>query len=331
MADTRMRQEWIDLLRGIAVAGMVWTHSFNTFLAQPLLESATFREMSFYHGLVAPTFFWVAGFMRGMSSSRPGPPKPAWPTAKRLLMIWLVGCLMHLPWDAVIKASFDTQAWRTLFQCDVLNCLALSSLILLGVERCFGSAKDKAWIAVAALGLIVVMLTDTAGTISTGVIPVDALLSRKTGSLFPMFPWFGFASAGFVMGRFGAPTWRIALSAAVLAFGIPWIPGDTTTVQFFFERLGWVIMIAAAVARLNPWASSMPRWLMLAGRESLWLYVVHLMFIHAVPWWRGQSLEHLIGRTQPPWIVGLIFIALLSASLGVAWLNERRKARVARV
>ncbi len=66
---------------------------------------------------------------------------------------------------------------------------------------------------------------------------------------------------------------------------------------------------------------------MLAGRESLWLYVVHLMLIHAVPFWRGQSLEHLVGRTQPVGVVLAIFVLLLSASLLVAWWNERRKLR----
>jgi hypothetical protein len=286
--------------------------------------------MSFYHGLVAPIFFWVAGFMRGMSAAIPGPPKPAWPTVKRLLVIWLVGCLMHMPWDAVLKLHFDTAAWWMLFQCDVLNCLALSSLILLAVEQSFGLAKTKAWIAVGALGLIVVAATDAVGSLETGFIPFDALLSKRTGSGFPMFPWFGFACAGFVMGTFGAPTWRIALLAAVVAFGVPWIPGETGTVGFFFERLGWVVMIAAMVARLNPFMASMPRWLKLAGRESLWLYVVHLLFIHAVPWWRATTLEHLIGRTQPPAMVVVIFVGLLAASLTVAWLNERRKKRAAR-
>ena len=86
-------------------------------------------------------------------------------------------------------------------------------------------------------------------------------------------------------------------------------------------------MIAAMAAKLNPHIAWMPRWLMLAGRESLWLYVVHLMLIHAVPLWRGQSLEHLIGRTQPVWMVLVIFVLVLTASLLVAWWNERRKLR----
>ena len=327
MAERRQRQEWIDLLRGVAVVGMVWTHSFNTFLAIELQESSTYRELSFYHGLVAPIFFWVAGLMRGLSAARPGPSKPAWPTVRRLVTIWLVGCFMHMPWAAVMSARMDAAAWATLFQCDVLNCLALSCLLLLGIEQMMRANKAKAWLVVAMVGFAFVGLTDQAAGLKTGLIPVDALLSRKTGSQFPMFPWFGFAAAGFVMGHVGTPGWKAALLAAVVAFGVPWIPGETGTVGFFFERLGWVVMIAAVAARLNPHIAWMPRWLMLAGRESLWLYVVHLMLIHAVPFWRGQSLEHLIGRTQPVWMVLVIFALVLTASLLVAWWNERRKLR----
>ena len=310
---------------------MIWTHSFNTFLSTDLKASPTYHEMSFYHGLVAPIFFWVAGFMRGMAAARPGPVKPAWPTVKRLAVIWIVGCFMHMPWGSLIHGTFDSNAWRVLLQCDVLNCLALSSAVLLGIEQMMGLNKTKAWMVVALIGLAVVVATDWAGGVQTGIIPLDALLSKRTGSPFPMFPWFGFACAGFLMGNFGAPTWHIGIAAAVVAFGIPWIPGETGTIAFYFERLGWVVMIAAAVAHLNPFMNAMPRWLKLAGRESLWLYVVHLMFIHAVPWWSGQTLEHLIGATQKPLTVVLIFIALLLSSLMVAWLNERRKLKVANV
>jgi fucose 4-O-acetylase-like acetyltransferase len=86
-------------------------------------------------------------------------------------------------------------------------------------------------------------------------------------------------------------------------------------------------MIAAvAVAAMAGVVSRLTAWLRLAGRESLLLYVAHLLLIHAIPMPR-QPLQHLIGMTQPVWSVVLIFLALFAASLGLGWLNERRKAR----
>ena len=90
------------------------------------------------------------------------------------------------------------------------------------------------------------------------------------------------------------------------------------------ERLGWVIMAAVWVAILADRISAATGWLQLAGRESLLLYVVHLMLIYAVPLPK-QTLQQLIGMTQPLWVVFLIFVALFSASLVLGWWNERRK------
>ena len=48
------------------------------------------------------------------------------------------------------------------------------------------------------------------------------------------------------------------------------------------------------------------------------------MLIYAVPLPK-QTLQQLIGMTQPLWVVFLIFVALFSASLVLGWWNERRK------
>ena len=93
----KQRYEWIDLLRGIAVIGMIWVHAANTFLAADEQEQAWFNGLRFYHGLIAPTFFWVAGYMRGLAAAKLGPRKPAWPTVKRLLWVWAIGYLRGCP------------------------------------------------------------------------------------------------------------------------------------------------------------------------------------------------------------------------------------------
>jgi Flp pilus assembly protein TadB len=48
------------------------------------------------------------------------------------------------------------------------------------------------------------------------------------------------------------------------------------------------------------------------------------MLIHAVPLPK-QALQHLIGMTQPLWMVFCLFVALFTTSLSLGWWNERRK------
>ena len=312
------RLEWLDLFRGLAVLGMIWTHSANTFLAVELKHAEWFPRMSSYLGLIAPAFFWIAGFARGHVTL--AKTKPAWPTAKRLLIIWLIGYLMHVPWGQLL----DAQAMRVAFNVDVLHCLAISGLLMLAVER-LGRWRE---VAALALMMVFVLLEQPAREWHTGIPPLDPYFNREHGSQFALFPWIGFGLAGFATRRlWDGNINRSAL--VVLALGaIFWAQSHTTLLpdlpSFFFERLGWVMMAAVVVAAMAPHISRATGWLRLAGRESLLLYVAHLMMIHSIPL-PHLPLEHVIGMTQPVWAVAGIFAGLFAASWGLGAWNERRK------
>lgn len=320
MSSAARRLEWLDLFRGFAVLGMIWTHAANTFLDARLQDTAWYREMSYYHGLIAPAFFWIAGFVRAHVTA--GKTKPAWPAMKRLLMVLLIGYLMHVPWQSL----FDAKAWRAACTVNVLHCLAISGMLMLFAER-FGRWRD---VIAAVLLVFFVGLQTSAESWRTGVLFIDQYFNRNQGSFFALFPWVGFGLAGFLTRRLwnGGTNGQAALVlvlGALLAFVQPYSPWPGGAPEFFLERLGWVMMAAVLVAGVANRISRATGWLRLAGRESLLLYVVHLTLIHAVPMPR-QPLQHLIGMTQPVWSVVLIFAALFAASLALGWLNERRKA-----
>lgn len=321
MPPPSQRLEWLDLFRGIAVMGMVWTHSANTFLDDELQQTAWFHELSYYHGLIAPAFFWIAGFVRAHITANS--PKPAWPTLQRLLMVLLVGYMMHVPWQALLDGS----AWRAACTVNVLHCLAISGMLMLLAERC------GRWRHAVILLLLVffVGLQTAAEGWSTGLLFFDQYFNRNQGSLFALFPWVGFGMAGFLarswwngsMNRGAAIT--LALGA-LLAFAQPWSPWPGGAPEFFLERLGWVMMAAVVTASIATPVSKATGWLRLAGRESLLLYVAHLTMIHAIPLPR-LPLQYLIGMTQPVWGVALIFVGLFAASWALGLLNERIKKR----
>ena len=83
-------------------------------------------------------------------------------------------------------------------------------------------------------------------------------------------------------------------------------------------------MAAVLVAVVAGTASRFTGWLRLAGRESLLLYVAHLMLIHSVPLPR-LPLQHLIGPTQSVGGVLGLFIGLFVISWLLGAWNERRK------
>lgn len=319
MSAASKRLEWLDLFRGLAVLGMVWTHSAHTFLDTRLQSTAWFHEWDYYHGLIAPAFFWIAGFVRAHVTA--GSRKAAWPALKRLLMVLLIGYLMYVPWQAL----FDAKAWRVASTVNVLHCLAISGMLMLFAER-FGRWRN----AVAAVLLVFfVGLQTTAEGWHTGVLLIDQYLNRNQGSWFALFPWVGFGLAGFLT----RSVWNATICReAALVFAIGGIftfaqphsswPGGAP--EFFLERLGWVMMAAVLSACVAERLSAVTGWLRLAGRESLVLYVAHLVLIHAAPLPR-LPLQQSIGMTQPVWSVALISVALFSASLGLGAWNEGRK------
>ncbi len=325
MPPPASRFPWIDLLRGCAVVGMVWTHVANALLDASQQAMPYYHTLSYYHGLIAPTFFWLAGYMRGLSAARPGPRKPAWPTVKRLLMIGGIGYLLHVPWNELWRGDVSPPVLRTLFQSDVLQCLAVSSLLLVGIEHLPARHRLPPWLPALGLGLLALLLTDPLQQVTTGLIPLDAYLSKQQGSLFPLFPWCAFAVAGFICGCFGKPSWRLGLAGGVAALGLPLL--SSGMVGFFFERLGYVLVVASLAANARILSDTAPRWLLLAGRESLCLYITHLLLIYAVPCWQGQTLSQGLGSRQPwPNVVGW-FITVLALAWLVAWWNESRKLR----
>lgn len=299
--------------------GMIWTHAVHTFLDARLQGTPWFHDLDYYHGLIAPAFFWIAGFVRAHVTA--GRSKPAWPTAKRLLMVLLIGYAMHLPWHA----PFSAGAWRDATMVDVLHCLAVSGLLMLALEKC-GRLRQA---AALALLIFFVCLEAPAEHWSTGVLMFDQYLNRAHGSLFALFPWVGFGMAGWVTRAFwnGSANRRAGAvfgTGLLLTFVLPHSPWPSGPPVFFFERLGWVLMAAVVTAVTMGRSKPNAGWLQLAGRESLLLYVAHLAMIHALPL-PQKPLQHIIGMTQPMWVVILIFAALTAACLALAAWNEKRK------
>lgn len=326
MSSPKQRLEWIDLFRGLAVAGMIETHAGNTFLEASLQKGAVWSTMTYYNGLVAPAFFWILGYVRGMTFHRTSMPKPAWPSVKRLLMILAVGYAMHLPYGFSTGGDFSDETQWKMFMVDVLQCLAVSGLCIVAIER---AGKNAQFLAAGAMGAFIAT-TNHVQLWSTGFIPLDAYFTSEHGSLFPLFPWAAFAFSGFMQSAGDITRLGSILFALFLAFGLRHVPWIDWTFGFFFERVGWVTLVAAFCARiLEPLAQrarNLTGWLFLAGRESLVLYVAHLTLIHALPT-PALSPEKQIGPTQPPWVVALIFVALLASSVALGALNEWRKRK----
>jgi surface polysaccharide O-acyltransferase-like enzyme len=193
---------------------------------------------------------------------------------------------------------------------------------------CAGLARGW-WFDVVTclLAAFFVFLAPAAQQWHTGWIPVDAFLNHAGGSLFPLFPWVAFCAMGSFASRWEI-SWRTLLpvSLVLIAMGIGFAPSGYSYVHptFFAERLGWLGLLIIAV-----WLFSQkfaPAWLLLVGRESLFIYVAHLLILFSVPW-QGTTLNLWIGRTLSIPQTVIAFFIVMGLCLALAWLNERRRER----
>lgn len=325
------RLAWIDLLRGLAVVGMIETHVINAVLDARYDEAVWLGKLMSWDGLIAPLFLFIAGYAQGLAIQKAhaaGRDVLNASRIRRLALIFAIAYAIHLPWGLWIKGDFGPETWRILFQADILQCMAVSLFTIAVVGHVAGC---RHLLLTGALAGLAIFLAPAAMHWHSGVGAIDAYLNRNSGSLFPLFPWFGFAACGCLASHWASDsTTRKAAWLALGGIGIlisPYIsptPWFSQHPSFFFERLGWLLIfcvIAQGVA-----SRFSPRWLMLASRESLLLYVLHLQFIYALPL-NGKPLNLWLGRTQSLLNTALIFIAVLAMSMLGAWLNEKRKLR----
>jgi uncharacterized membrane protein len=174
--------------------------------------------------------------------------------------------------------------------------------------------------------------------------PVRWLLdwvTRSGGSLFPLFPWAGFVWLGLAVAPWieAATEPRGALRLGVLGatlaaighFVQPYVP-HLSPEQYYawppfsLHRLGLVLVLFTGLAMLGR-RLALPPWARTLAKETLVLYVVHLVILHASVF----GLIHWIGPTLHPLaavaVAAVVIAVSAAAALGWAALKARRAAR----
>jgi len=126
-------------------------------------------------------------------------------------------------------------------------------------------------------------------------------------SQFPIFPWIAYILFGACLGAALAGMNRrhaiprlldlilLGIAAGLIAWGEvaetlgrAWLGGSDSAI--IFQRLGGVMLLAAAMVFLSRWIKQLPPLVIHMSRNSLWLYIGHLVLLYNIrPWiYRGK-------------------------------------------
>lgn len=338
---------------------MIQGHAFDVLLPTSVRGSTGFHLWLFGRGLTSCLFLCLSGFVFTISAHR------RWDAymqsvsanlkqARRLALFLALGYLLHLPAAKLAHIPFlSDELWRSFLAVDVLQCIAVSLLVL---QVLMLVARTTTRFAVAAGGacLLVVALAPLAWRMDHDMLSpgVAAFVSSNTGSLFPLFPWSAFVFMGAVFGhlclrqtvrdprawarRVFLPGGIGLLTVASICFWLPWQPFGpsdywSTSPTHVLLRAGLVAMLVSAAAYLTRFLSQPPAIVRSLAQESLIVYVVHVCLVYGSSW--NAGLLQLRGRTETllPAIGYVVLLWVGMAAIATAWNQcKQHEAGIAR-
>jgi hypothetical protein len=310
ISTTKQRFLFIDLYRSAVILLMLEGHVVRTFLSLRLQQTTFFQLHEFFHGLSAPAFLFGAGLTFIISTRQRWIEYHHWGTPlarrmRRLLWVILLGLALHLPFFSIRKIIMNgtTNDYLQLFECDVLACIGIGLLTLHALVFFF-KTEGRFYGLVLATTLTVCFLTPLVWDVDflrTVPIAIAQLMNSSHGSPFPLFPFVGFLFAGVIVSwefhiAFERKQERnfmrrlLILGAVFIVTGIlfdivplqiyPTYNYWYTSPNYFFVRIGCLMILTSGCWLLATRIPHTTTILTALGKESLFVYILHLVILY---------------------------------------------------
>lgn len=321
-SEKKHRIIFIDLMRALAVIQMVQGHTVDVLLAPQyrLDEYPVYFLWNFMRGMTAPIFMFTSGTVFAYLFRLAPEPFEQNPRVfkgiKRFFLLVGLGYLLRYPTYKIFDFSGITQdRWDIFFTVDVLQLIGFGLLFILICAYLAEKLKLSDTLIFSVVTFIFFASSPfiyKINFIEYFPLPIAAYFNYNTGSLFPLFPWTGYVVMGGVLGTYLAKnplvfkTNRFSFNLAVFGialiiisaasiilseeyFGIPFKnnPYDLGTITF---RVGFVLLLNSVVSYISQKIESIPKIIILVGRNTLLIYIVHLIILFGSAWNPGIIL-----------------------------------------
>lgn len=327
--NSQHRVIYLDLLRLFAIIMMLQGHTIQVLLADECrdMESFIYSTWYFLRGFTAPVFMFTAGVVFTYLISRnefslTSNPRIIKGIGRGLSLI-LIGYLLRYPTFNVFGFSDVTkEQWLIFFSVDALHLIGFGILLIILIEWISSLLKISNIFLFSIGAFIIFIISPVVNSIEWNKflsIPFAAYFTFERGSIFPLFPFLQYVFIGAIIGslirkypnlyRKKTSIILVSLAGLLLVAGsqmIFFITSDDT-INYYSQslvRIGAVLILNSMFALISIWLVSFPKPLMSLAKNSLVIYIIHIVILYGSPWSLG--LYHLIGKSFS------IFLTILS-------------------
>lgn len=323
---------FIDAVRAFAILMMLQGHFIDTLLDPIYRDESNMLYHIWYYsrGITAPTFFTISGLVFLYLLLRAKDKGNDKLRVKKGLYRGglLIGIGYTLRLDIISWFYGDFSNY--IFVIDVLQCIGLSLIVLIGCYVLLRKQVALLSILLLLLGGLCFVTEPLYRNLDLSHVPLILAnyITTSNGSIFTILPWFGFtAFGGFLATLFFShvhkPRFQLVTVISFFTFGILLIAYSSkllmtlyfwTDIQLFkdaayynylFTRFGNVLLLLGAFYAAEPFLKG--SLIGKIGQKTLSIYVIHFIIIFGS--FTGIGLKHFYAKSLHP--TEAIFGALL--------------------
>jgi len=343
-------------MRALAVILMLQGHTISALgdFSEINKSSSSYQIWSFIRGITAPLFIFTAGtvFIYLLDNSN----KHFFSNVRvrkglvRFITLLIIGYLLNYPTLRIFDFADATSIqWLKFYSVDALHLIAFGILSLLLIRYISYLTGINEFALHLSAAFVVLMLTPYVLNIdwtNITILPLASYFTYSTGSFFPFFPWlfyiFAGGAFGYILRKKGnihqKPGFYLAIiGSGIILFVLPVILDKAfysefisidylrTDVLLSIKRLGIVLLLAGVLSFIFVRSVRMPQVILSLGRNSLLIYILHLILIYGCVLIPG--LTFIWKNSLSITISALIAITITVIFSILSILNDRKKLK----
>lgn len=319
-SDSSKRILFLDLMRLMAILMMLQGHTIDTLLSEEYksFESPFYSVWYFLRGFTGPLFMFTAGIVfsylliqKKFSLSQNERVKKG---IKRGISLVLIGYLLRYPTYTIFDFSDVTHdQWLTFFSIDSLHIIGLGLLSIIFIYWISATTKTNNAFFLILFGLLVFLISPLAQSYNWGskmLIPFANYFTKEYGSIFPILPYMQYILWGAIIGTLINQTEKIYMRTStnilfilvgllfvIMSRAIYYLP-EISSYSYYLLIVGGLLLVSGLLSLVSKYFENIPNFLLSVARNSLWIYIIHVIILYGSPWSIG--LSQIIGNSFSP-------------------------------